>query len=124
MIIGVGCDIVEHSSARQLEWETDTQVLSRILSSKEFEIYQSGKTIEFLAGRFAAKEAILKSIGTGMLDGISLTEIEILRSKLGKPKIKLNGELKKISERLHVKKWHLSITHSTSYSIAFAIAES
>jgi holo-[acyl-carrier protein] synthase len=123
MIIGVGCDIVDHNSTKQLGWETDTQVLARILSLNELELYQSKKTIQFIAGRFAAKEAVLKSIGIGMQDGISLTDIEILQSMLGKPEINLNGEVKKISDELRVAKWHLSITHSSNYSVAFAIAE-
>lgn len=124
MIIGIGCDILEHHAAKQLEWETDNIVLKRILSSNELELYQSKKNIEFIAGRFAAKEAVLKSIGTGMQDGVSLTDIEILQSKLGRPEISLTGKVKRISKKLGVNKWHLTITHSMSHSIAFVIAES
>lgn len=123
MIIGIGCDIVEHNTTKLLKWEEDINLLQRILSSKEFEIYNIQKNIRFIAGRFAAKEAVLKCLGLGMQDGISLTEIQILQSINGQPVLELTGETKKISDEIGINSWHISITHSTNHSIAFIIAE-
>jgi|SRR6266487_5422176 len=123
MIIGIGCDIVEHSVTRSLNWESNISTQSRTFSQKELDIYSSKKELSFLSGRFAAKEAILKCIGTGIQDGIALPEIQILQSENGKPIIELHGKAKEISDTMEISLWHISITHSEEYSIAFAIAE-
>lgn len=123
MIIGIGCDVVEHNITKLLKWEEDINLLKRILSSKEFEIYNIQKSIRFIAGRFAAKEAILKCLGLGMQDRLSLNDIEILQSKNHEPIIELTGQTKRISDKMSINSWHVSITHSNNYSIAFVIAE-
>lgn len=123
MIIGVGCDIVEHEISKSLNWDSDLSVLNRIFSQKEIGIYLSRKELKFLSGRFAAKEAILKCLGTGMQDGIALTDIQILQSPEGKPLLELFGEVKNLADQMGVCFWHISITHSTHYSLAFVTAE-
>lgn len=123
MIIGIGYDAVEHSITEKFKWNSDIELLHRIFSQKELELYCSNKTVNFLSGRFAAKEAVLKCLGTGMHDGISLTDISILREQGGKPEIVLINEVKRISDKLGVNSWHISITHSTTNSFAFVIAE-
>lgn len=123
MIIGIGCDIVDHDLTQLLDWQSDLVLLNRIYSKKEIKLYKTQENIEFLAGRYAGKEAVLKSLGTGMRDGISLKNIQILRSKKGKPKIKVKGKVKKISDSLGIRAWFVSISHSSSYSLAFVIAK-
>jgi holo-[acyl-carrier protein] synthase len=123
MIIGIGCDIVEHETSKILNWGSDVSILNRIFSQKEIEIYSSQKELKFLSGRFAAKEAVLKCLGTGMQDGIALSDIQILQSPQGKPVLELFGEVKKISDKIGIRFWHISISHSTYYSLAFATAE-
>lgn len=123
MIIGIGCDIVEHALTEKLNWLTDIQVQKRIFSHQELELYSKNKTVKFLAGRFAAKEAILKSLGTGMEDGLLLTSIQILQAKDGKPTVALDGEVKKISDLMLINSWHVSISHTTNYSYASVVAE-
>lgn len=123
MIIGIGCDIVEHSITEQLKWESDFDLLRRIFSQKELELYQINKTIKFLAGRFAVKEAVLKCLGTGMQDGISLIDISVTQKQTSKPELILTNEVKKISDELGINLWHISITHSTTSSLAVVIAE-
>jgi len=124
MIIGMGCDIVEHKRTKALKWDIDKTVQQRIFSAEEMKLYKTEKAIRFLSGRFAAKEAVLKCIGTGMIDTISLKDIKILSDNLGKPVVKLAGSIKKISNTRGIKLWHISITHSSSNSVAFVIAES
>jgi holo-[acyl-carrier protein] synthase len=126
MIIGIGCDIVEHSVTEQLKWHLDLKTRQRFFSLQEIDLHRNriNASVKFLSGRFAAKEAVLKCIGTGMEDGISLTDIEILSDKRGKPTIILKGDIKNISEEIGINLWHVSITHSSSCSMAFVIAES
>jgi len=124
MIIGIGSDLVEHNLTTILSWESNDKLLKRFLSLKELELYENQKNRKFLSGRFAAKEAVLKCLGTGMQDGISLTDIQILRLESDKPIIEILGEVKNISDQMGIKSWHLSITHSTNYSLALVIAES
>lgn len=123
MIIGIGCDIVEHRMTKKLKWNSDTELLKRILSPKELELYYNNQTVKFISGRFAVKEAVIKCLGTGMQDEISLADIQILKGKTGKPELELMGEVKKISNDSGISLWHVSITHSTSYSLGFVIAE-
>ena len=123
MILSVGCDIVEHKISKSLNWDSDISVLNRIFSQKEIDIYLSQKELKFLSGRFAVKEAVLKCLGTGMQDGISLPDIQIIQSSEGKPVLELFGEVKKISDSMGVSLWHISIAHTSSYSLAFVTAE-
>lgn len=124
MVIGIGCDIVEHKITRELNWETDETLLNWIFSEKELDIYQSKKDIKFLSGRFAVKEAVLKCLGTGMRDGISLTDIHVLKSSAGVPILELTGAVKEISQSIGISNWFVSITHSSEYSMAVVVAES
>uniref|UniRef100_UPI004049AD7A holo-ACP synthase n=1 Tax=Flavobacterium sp. TaxID=239 RepID=UPI004049AD7A len=123
MIINIGCDLVDHKISQKLDWENNKLVQNRIFSSKELEIYSIKKQLKFLSGRYAAKEAVLKCLSTGLEDGISLTDIEISQSVDGKPIINLSGKVLQISNNLGIKKWHISITHSLNFSQSFVIAE-
>lgn len=123
MIINIGCDLVEHKISQKLDWENNKLVQNRIFSVKELELYALKGQLKFLSGRFAAKEAILKCLSIGMEDGISLIDIEILQLDNGKPYINLSHKLMRLSRDIGIKKWHISITHSSSFSQAFIIAE-
>lgn len=123
MIVGIGCDIVEHETVKILEWTKQATTLSKIFSKKELELYYSKEDEKFLIGRFAAKEAIVKCLGTGMQDGIALTDIQILHSNSGQPTISLLGKVKKISTDMKINFWHITITHSDKFTMAFVIAE-
>lgn len=123
MIVGIGCDIVEHHLTEILGWENDTNTLARVFSKQELDLYDISKNIRFICGRFAVKEAVLKCLGTAMHDGISLTDITVAQSENGKPEIELKGKLKKISDQKGIDLWHISITHSLNHSLAFVVAE-
>src|ERR1700756_688589 len=97
MIIGVGCDIIDHHEIEELGWLTSDRISNRIFSLQELSLCQPRPTKRFLAGRFAGKEAVLKSLGTGMKDGIALTDVEILQTTSGQPFIKLLGNVEKIA---------------------------
>jgi holo-[acyl-carrier protein] synthase len=123
MIIGVGCDIVDHETTSKLGWDRNPPLLSRIFTQTELSYPNPQNKIRYLAGRFAAKEAVLKAIGIGMEDGISLTEIQILQSKNGSVTVELLGNLKNIALLLGIMSIKLSISHSTQHSLAFAVAQ-
>lgn len=123
MILGIGCDLVEHQTIRDLEWESDKEVLQQIFSIAEMELYDKLKELRFLAGRFAIKEAIVKCLKTGMIDGISLKDIQTTQAENGLPELRLSGEIKVISEQMNINHWHITISHSSSYTIAFVIGE-
>ena len=124
MIIGIGCDMVDHTMTKKLNWASDKEILLRFLSEAEFHLYQTNRDVKFLAGRFAAKEAVLKCLGTGMYDGISLTDIQILQEENGQPVVNLLGNVKELAEEKCITSWHISISHSSDRSTVFVIAES
>lgn len=123
MIIGIGCDIVNHERVEKLNWSSDSNVQHRILSDEEYQLYQKTQDIKFIAGRFAAKEAVVKCLGTGMEDGISLTNIQILQTIEGTPQIVITGPETEMIKRKGIKSWHVSISHTAGFSMAVVIAE-
>ena len=123
MIIGIGCDVVDHKTTQSLDWPSNLFIMRRIFSVKELELFQNHKTDRFISGRFAAKEAVLKCLGTGMKDGIALTDIQVLQNGAGKPVIHIEGEVKKLAQQLGIVYWHISISHTTYSSTAFVVAE-
>lgn len=124
MIVGIGCDIVDHGTTKLLNWDSKHSIQTRIFSEAELSIRSLNNKIAFLSGRYAAKEAIVKCLGTALQDGITLTDIQILQSEEGKPQVELVGSAKEIAIKMGIKKWHVSITHSNDSSLAFVVAES
>jgi len=80
------------------------------------------KRIEYLAGRFAAKEAVIKALGIGNNPNISKLDIEIQRLKSGEPSVILHGKCQEIAAKLGITQWFLSISHTPSYAAASAIS--
>jgi holo-[acyl-carrier protein] synthase len=123
MIIGIGCDVVDHNTTKKLGWISKTHMLNRIFSMGELELFQIQKTDRFLSGRYAAKEAVLKCLGTGIRDGISLTDVQILQVRSGQPIVQIDGEVEKVARQMGIVSWHVSISHTSHSSTAFVIAE-
>lgn len=122
-ILGHGIDIVETARIRQLVESHGQRFLDRCFTPGEL-AYCNRNTKRFyehLAGRFAAKEAVLKVLGTGWRGGIQWTDIEILREPSGQPKVLLSGECRRIAERLGIRRWHVSISHIETHATASAI---
>lgn len=115
MIKGIGIDIVELNRVRTIQIR-QPKFSKRILTENELKIFEAlskSRQTEFLAGRFAAKEAYAKAKGTGLGEHLSFLDIEILPDYLGKPEIKTK-------EKEIV---HLSISHSREYAVAQVIIE-
>lgn len=122
-IIGHGIDIVEIQDIKKLIERSGEHFETRFFTETEWSAVGSdANRIEYLAGRFAAKEAVLKAIGTGWSQGISWTDIEIQRLPIGKPSVVLYSRCQEIAVELGITMWLLSISHTSSYAVASAIA--
>lgn len=122
-ILGHGIDIVETARIRKLVEEHAERFLERVFTPLE-QAYcaRNGKRyFEHLAGRFAAKEAVLKVLGTGWRGGIAWTDIEIRPEPSGQPKVALTGECQRIAAALGISRWHVSISHIETHATASAI---
>jgi len=100
------------------------QYLEAIFTAKEMD-YCDGKArkSEHYAARYAAKEAILKALGTGWRDGLAYSDIEVINDGLGKPEVFLHGEVKELMDRLHINRTFVSLSHIREMAIALAILE-
>ncbi|MDA0836415.1 MAG: holo-ACP synthase [Planctomycetota bacterium] len=124
MIIGCGIDIVELERIKDLIDRHGGRATKKIFTDAEIEYCQGKKKYwQHFAGRFAAKEAVAKALGTGIQDGIAFRDIEVTLGDLGAPKIVLTGGAEKRANELGVVKIHLSISHGEDYAVAQAIAE-
>lgn len=121
MISGIGLDIIE---VARIQKATDNQrFFTRNFTDKEIAMFQSRRNDpQVVAGNFAAKEAILKCLHSGLFD-IPLIDIEVLRYDSGQPYAILHGEAKKCADSLGVHTIHVSITHIKELAAAQAIAE-
>lgn len=124
-LIGHGIEIVETTRIRERLERSGEQLEMECFTAVERTTPALGaKRIEYLAGRFAAKEAVLKVLGMGRNQDISWLDIEIQRLKSGEPSVVLHGKCQEIAEELGIKQWLLSISHTSSYAAASAIAQS
>jgi holo-[acyl-carrier protein] synthase len=124
-IVGHGIDIVEVARMKKLADDHGQHFLDRVFTPAEqaYCAKSSKRCYEHLAGRFAAKEAVLKVLGTGWRGGIAWTDIEILNESTGQPKITLTGECLRIATEMGISRWHISISHIETHATASAIGE-
>ncbi len=126
MIVGTGIDIIEISRIKNSLNKFGDKFVKRILNAYEYELMTKNgisPSPQFIAGRFATKEAAFKAIGTGLRDGISFHDIQVINDDFGKPILTYNGVAKEYLDRLGATKFHLSISHSISCAIAQVILE-
>jgi len=120
MIIGIGTDIIEIHRIEQAVTRNE-RFLSKIFTEKELAYFDSkNSAYTSIAGNFAAKEAITKVLGTG-LRGFRWTDMEISRDDLGKPSVTLYGEAKKLADSLDITEIMVSISHCTTYAVAYCV---
>jgi len=121
-VLGHGIDLVECARiAAVLERHSD-RFMARVLTPAERErAAQFKNPLQFISGRWAAKEAILKMIGTGWRGGIAWTDMEILPNALGAPCVTLAGETADRAGQLGIQHVLLSITHTDQLAMASAI---
>ncbi len=122
-IVAHGIDLVDCPRIEQMIQRHGERFVKRVFTAAEQAYAQKNKNeVEKLAGRFAAKEAILKLIGTGWRGKIAWTDIEIINNAAGQPEVTLSGEVRKIADKLGIKHISISITHTANCAIASAVA--
>jgi len=121
--IAHGVDIVENERFATLLDRHPERARRRLFTEAEL-AYAAGKKreIEHLAARFAAKEAVLKALGTGWAGGIAWTDVEVTRADTGRPGVLLTGLAAETAAQLGISAWLLSLSHTEHYAMASAIA--
>lgn len=124
MIIGLGTDIVAVARI-EAALERTPALAERILTPIELDEWSSSsQQARFLAKRFAAKEAAVKALGTGIGRGVGWQQFEVSKNELGRPLIQLSGRAAEIAQELGATHWHLSYSDEVDYVVAQVIAES
>ncbi len=124
-IVSHGIDMVDCQRLMASIARHGDRFLQRVFTEAEL-AYCCGRKreVEHLAGRFAAKEAVLKVLGTGWKAGISWTDIEVRNEPSGKPRVSLSGRCRQIADELTLSEILISISHIGTHAIASAIGTS
>ena len=124
MVVGIGVDIVEIKRIRRALSNGDSMI-KRVFTPDEIQYCSRRKNqFQHFAGRFAAKEAALKALGTGWQQGIRWRDVEVLAGDLGKPLLKLYGKAKELFEESGAKTPMVTITHADEYAVAMVVLDS
>jgi holo-[acyl-carrier protein] synthase len=122
-ILGIGTDIIECPRIGKMIEQHGELFLRRVYTEREIRYCQSRKhAIEHFAGRWAAKEAILKALGTGWSRGIAWTDMEVRNTPAGQPKVLVCGGAKEAALRRGIGDILVSISHCRTYATAYALA--
>ncbi len=122
-LIGHGIDLVDIAEIRRWIEDPRNPLTPRCFTQEELnEIGDGPDRIQRLAGRFAAKEAVLKALGTGFGDGVAFTDVVIYRAAGAPPQVRLAGGAAKAAVERGVTGWQLSISHTDAMAMASAIA--
>lgn len=124
MIHGIGVDMVDiRRVARGLE-RYGPRFARRILSDSEYRLYDTNpRQASFLAKRFAAKEALVKALGTGFREGVSLKNISVANDDLGKPLLLYSDSLQALFRQHGITHSHLSLADEQNYALAYVVLE-
>ena len=117
--LSTGIDIIEIDRIRRLLADSEKQ-RDEIFSAMEVEycLKKTKNQFQHFAARFAAKEALLKALGTGILTGFKLKDIEVENDGSGRPRINLYGKVKAAAESKGVREILVSLSHSSEYAVA------
>lgn len=122
MIVGIGVDVVDIARFESL-MERQPSFLTRVLTETEIHHRDgSRRSAASLAARFAAKEAVAKSLGGPA--GLSWHDVVVHTDMSGKPTLEITGAAQQLAISMSVSRWHISLTHDGGHSIAYVIAES
>jgi holo-[acyl-carrier protein] synthase len=123
MMLRTGVDLVDIARLEDLNPAIRQRFLERVYTERELEEAAGRGENQWatLTGRFAAKEAVAKALGCG-IGPVAWREIEILRGEQGEPLLKLHGEAARVSQSLGIETWSVSISHTRTQALAFAVA--
>lgn len=119
-MLAVGVDMIENERVARSIARFGDRFLRRIFTAQE-QMYCHGR-VTSLAGRFALKEAVAKALGSGIGD-INWTDVEIVNNEQGKPLLILHNEARRLADRQGLQEWAVSLSHTNTHAIGFAIAQ-
>ncbi|MFZ0430794.1 MAG: holo-ACP synthase [Acidobacteriota bacterium] len=123
MVVGLGIDIVEVPRIRKA-LEGGHALAQRVFTEAELEYCEARKNkYQHFAGRFAAKEAALKALGTGWQEGIRWQDVEVVPGELGKPELRFHGRAQEILAERKATSALLTISHASEYAVAAVVLE-
>lgn len=122
-VLGHGIDLVDIARIERTLNDHSERFLERCFTPAERAYAdQSKRRVEHLAARFAAKEAVMKALGTGWAEGIAWTDIEVEREASGRPVVVLHGLAEQRARDMGVRVWHLTLSHTATTAVASVIA--
>jgi holo-[acyl-carrier protein] synthase len=124
VIIGIGLDVVETAQIGRLLGGTGPRIEEKVFTAAERDECEGRVDREqALAARFAAKEACLKALGTGLSQGISFLQVEVVSAESGAPVLRLNGRAAERARDQGVQRVHVSLSHQPGIAAAAVILE-
>ncbi|WP_041245419.1 holo-[acyl-carrier-protein] synthase [Geotalea uraniireducens] len=124
MIFGTGVDIVDISRFERFVHDGNVALLQRIFTPLELDYCAAKKhSAQHYALRFAAKEAFLKALGTGLRDGLSWKDMEVVNNQFGKPEMRLTGRALQLFAQAELSKSFLSLSHDGNFAVAMLVLE-
>ncbi len=124
MILGIGTDIVTLERMEAGLRRFDRHFAEKILAEDELAMLPAGeRLVAYLAGRWAAKEACVKALGTGFAKGIGPKQIAVFNNAAGAPFLVLSGKALSLSHELGVTKMHVTVSHDKLSAVAFVVLE-
>jgi holo-[acyl-carrier protein] synthase len=120
-VVGIGVDAVDIERFRRSLQRTPT-MRTRLFTPHELEyVAPKADPVPSLAARFAAREAVMKSLGVG-LGAFGFHEVWVARAESGAPSLEITGAALELADRAGVTQWHLSLTHTGLVAIAYVVA--
>jgi len=122
-ILGIGTDITECLRIARMIERHGELFIARVYTPEEIRYCQSRKqATQHFTGRWAAKEAVLKALGTGWTRGISWRDVEVLNEPGGKPAVLLRDGARRVAQTLGISKVLVTISHCRTHATAYAVA--
>ncbi|MFM9271022.1 holo-ACP synthase [Halomonas elongata] len=124
MIIGIGTDIARVARFERAIERHGERFVTRLLGEDERAAFRDrGLSADYVAKRFAAKEAFVKALGTGLRHGMRWTEIQVTNDASGRPVLKLSGRAEELATASGVRGLHVSLSDEVAFAVAFVVLE-
>ncbi|MGH8254843.1 MAG: holo-ACP synthase [Steroidobacteraceae bacterium] len=122
MIFGIGIDVLEAQRMHETHARFGTRIVERLLMPEErVQFERTQRPERFLAMRFAAKEAIVKAMGTGFAHGMWLRDVGVVQNAWGKPEIRYSARGERMRRRLGIGEGHVTLTDEAGLVVAVAV---
>jgi holo-[acyl-carrier protein] synthase len=122
MIYGIGIDVLEVNRVKRVLDKHGERFIAHLLMPEErAQLERTARTVRFLAMRFAAKEAIVKGMGTGFAHGVWIRDVGIVQNAWGKPEVLYSARGAKVRDRLGIGEGHVTLTDEAGLVVAVAV---